>query len=129
MHILVAGALYFAITYTAGFVFGTLRELFVVPKLGQFAATLIETPAMLAVTYFAAHWVLSWFTTQPAASERLAIGGIGFGLLIAAEVIFSGLLRGWSLAQWIAHLKTADGAISLAMFVLFAFMPFFVRRA
>jgi hypothetical protein len=128
MQTLVSGALYFVVTYAAGFVFGTLRELFVVPRLGQLAATLIETPLMLAVTYFAASWIIGRFEIAPSFSERLTIGLIGFALLMAAEIIFSGIMRGWSLQAWLAHLKTSDGAISLAMFVLFALMPLIVRR-
>ena len=128
MHILTAGALYFAITYAAGFVFGSLRELFVVPRLGQLAATLIETPVMLTVVYLAARWVTGRFGAPLTASDLLAIGAIGFALLMSAEAIFSGLTRGWSLALWLAHFKTADGAISLVLFVLFAFMPLFAGQ-
>jgi hypothetical protein len=126
MEILTAGVAYFAVTYTAGFVFGSLREILVVPRLGPLAATLIEAPLMLLVTYFAALWVVGRFDTLPSLSERLAVGGIGFALLIAAEIIFSGLMRGWSFGQWLTHLKTADGAISLAMFLAFAVMPLLV---
>ncbi len=129
MQIVWAGALYFLVTYAAGFVFGTVRELFVVPRLGQLTATLIETPVMLAVTYFAASWIIGRFADPPAFGERAAIGAIGFALLMAAEILFSGMIRGWSFEAWVGHLKTSDGAISMVLFVLFAIMPLIVRRA
>jgi hypothetical protein len=128
MNLLLAGAVYFILTYLAGFVFGSLREAFVVPRLGQLAATLIETPVMLAVTYWAATWVTSHFGSPHSPADRLWIGAIGFALLMSAEVIFSGVLRGLTVSQWFEHFKTADGAISLALFVLFAFMPWLVGR-
>lgn len=126
MEILTAGVLYFAVTFAFGFVFGSLREILVVPRLGQFAATLIEAPLMLLVMYFAAHWIVGRFETLPSLSERLAVGGIGFALLIVLEIIFSRYMRGWTFGQWLGHLKTADGAISLALFLAFAVMPLLI---
>lgn len=118
-----AAVLYFALTYTAGFAFGTVRELFLTPKFGQLTATLIETPAMLLVTFFAARWIVSHFGPGLGASDLLSIGALAFTLLILAEIVFAGLLRKWSPADWINHLRTPDGAISLGMFVLFGLMP------
>jgi hypothetical protein len=120
--------LYFLLAYTAGFLFGTLRELCVVPRLGSFWATLLETPLMLIAIVLAARYVIGRYEVPPSTRQRLAIGGIAFALLMLAEIGFSGVLRGWSLGRWLAHLGTADGAISLAMFVLFAFLPALVRR-
>lgn len=128
MPILKAAMLYFAVTYTAGFAFGSLREMFVMPRFGQLTATLIEAPLMLAATYFAAQWILGRFEMPPSSGDRLLIGGIAFLILMIAEVVFSGFMRGWSVEAWVAHFKTPDGAISLAMFVLFGLMPWIVRH-
>jgi hypothetical protein len=46
--ILKAGLIYFAIVFGAGFVLGTIRTLWVVPRLGTRMAELMETPIMLA---------------------------------------------------------------------------------
>ncbi len=128
MSLVLAGVLYFAVTYAAGFVFGSLRELIIVPRLGQVGGILLEAPIMLAVTYFAARWVVGRFDAPLASGELLTIGGVGFALLMAAEASFSGLMRGLSIEQWLSQFKTADGAISLAMFILFAVMPLLVVR-
>ncbi|MEQ1669638.1 MAG: hypothetical protein ABL893_02150 [Hyphomicrobium sp.] len=129
MQFLLAGALYFGLTYAAGFACGAVRETFVVPRLGQFTATLIELPVMLAATYFAARFVIGRMEPRPNMVDRAVIGATGFVLLMAAEAIFAGLLRGWTFAEWLAHLQTADGALSLVMFGLFGVMPMLVRRA
>jgi hypothetical protein len=54
MPILKAGVLYFALVFGAGFVLGTIRTLWVVPRVGTRMAELIETPIMLVVTIVAA---------------------------------------------------------------------------
>ena len=53
-QILKAGTLYFALAFGAGFVLGSIRVLWVVPRLGERTAELMETPIMLVVTVFAA---------------------------------------------------------------------------
>lgn len=44
MQILKAGALYFALAFGAGFVLGTIRVLWAVPRFGERTAELMETP-------------------------------------------------------------------------------------
>ena len=50
MPILKAGVLYFALVFGAGFVLGTVRTIWVVPRVGTRTAELMETPIMLVVT-------------------------------------------------------------------------------
>ena len=45
-----AGVLYFALVFGAGFVLGTVRTLWIVPRVGARRAELMETPIMLVVT-------------------------------------------------------------------------------
>ncbi len=123
-----AGVLYFAVTYSAGFLFGTLRELLLVPNFGSTVSILIETPAMLAVTYFAASWIIRRLAPPLTPLRLLGTGLIGFGCLMLAELAFAMPLRGLDAQQWLAHFSTMDGAISLAMFVLFAVMPWLIGR-
>jgi hypothetical protein len=48
-----AGVLYFALVFAAGFVLGTVRTLWAVPRLGVRTAELIELPTMLGVSVLA----------------------------------------------------------------------------
>jgi hypothetical protein len=61
MGIVKAAAISFGVGFGAGFVLGTLRALWVVPRLGVRAAELLEAPVMLAVTVLAARWVAAVF--------------------------------------------------------------------
>jgi hypothetical protein len=85
MQLLKAGVLYFALVFGVGFVFGTIRVLLVVPKLGTRMAELMETPIMLVVTILAARWVARRLALLPTPSKRLAVGLVALGLLVVAE--------------------------------------------
>jgi hypothetical protein len=47
MHALKAGAAYFALVFGTGFALGTIRTLWIVPRLGIRTAELLEAPFML----------------------------------------------------------------------------------
>ena len=128
MGVLRSGLLYFAVTYAAGFVAGSLRQLLIVPRFGPVVATLVEAPVMLAVCILAARWVVGRFNPSPTLRERLAIGLTGFAFLMLAELTSSVIIYGWTPAQWLNHFGTLDGAISLLMFLIFAVLPLAARR-
>ena len=50
MHILKASVLYFALVFGAGFLLGTVRTVWVAPRVGTRRAELMEAPIMLVVT-------------------------------------------------------------------------------
>lgn len=80
---LVAPALtYFALAFGAGFILGTLRVLWLVPRFGPRVAELAETPVMLAVIFFAARWVVKRFTVPSSAAVRLGVGLIALVCLL-----------------------------------------------
>lgn len=57
-QMLKAGALYCALVFGAGFVLGTFRVLWMVPRFGERTSELVEAPIKLLVTIFAAQWVV-----------------------------------------------------------------------
>jgi hypothetical protein len=72
MPILKAGVLYFALVFGAGFVLGTIRTLWIVPRVGTRTDELMETPLMLVVTIVAARWtVLRLALPSPPAKRTL----------------------------------------------------------
>lgn len=74
MQIIEAGELYFALVFGAGFVLGTVRTLWVMPRVGTRKAELMEAPIMLVVTILAARWTVVRLAVPPAASPRLGLG-------------------------------------------------------
>ena len=85
MQILKAGVLYFALVFGAGFVLGTARTLWIVPRVGTRRAELMETPIMLVVTIVAARWIVLHFAVPSTPSSRLGMGCIALVLLLLAE--------------------------------------------
>jgi hypothetical protein len=128
MDAIKAGGLYFALTYAAGFVFGTARQLLLAPSIGGFNATLLEAPLMLIAITLAARWVIGWLSVPNTWSARLGMGLTAFTLLLAAEAATAGPFRGWTLDQWVGHFATPEGGLSMALFLLFAALPMVLLR-
>jgi hypothetical protein len=116
-----AGALYFALAFAAGWVLGPIRELLLTPRFGPLAALLLEAPFMILAMALAAPWVVRRLAVPR--EGRPAMGVAALVLLLAAEAILSAWLRGLPLRAYIARFATAPGALSLALFLLFAALP------
>jgi hypothetical protein len=127
-QVLKAGVLYFALVFGAGFVLGTIRTLWVVPRVGRRMAELTETPIMLAVVIVASRWVVLHLLVPFVPSVRLGMGAIALGLLLLAEFAFVLWVRGLSIRQYFASRDRVSGAVYYAMLGLFAIMPLLVAR-
>lgn len=123
-----AGTVYFAIVFAAGFVLGTIRTLFLLPRLGPFGAVLVELPFMLAISWLVCRWLVVRFAVGELWTRRLLMGVVAFILLLAAEVVLSLTLFGGTAAGFVASFGTPEGALGLAGQVAFAAMPLLVRR-
>lgn len=99
MWTLQAGALYFTIVFCAGFVVGTLRTLWVAPRIGNRAAELAEAPFMLVFTAIAARCVIRYLAMPVTLSDRLVMGCLALGLMLIAEFV---------LALWLRRLSLRD---------------------
>jgi hypothetical protein len=122
MNIFKAGSAYFALIFSLGFVLGTVRVLAVIPRIGEFAATLLELPLILTASWFVSGWLISKMRIAPDTASRLLMGAAAFGLTMIAEPLL-GLSFGESLPeQWAALLRPA-GLAGLAGQALFGLMP------
>ena len=65
MQVLKASALYFVLVFGAGFVLGPIRILWLVPRVGERTAELIEAPIMLVVIVLAARWIARRLAAPP----------------------------------------------------------------
>ncbi len=129
MSIIKAGLCYFALVFGTGFVLGSIRVPFLVPRLGVRAAELIEMPLMLVAIVVAARYVANRFALAPSCRTRLATGCLALALLIAAELLLTVVIQDQSIAQYIASRDPVSGGVYLAMLLLFALMPSILARA
>jgi hypothetical protein len=128
MQILKAGALYFALVFGAGFVFGTIRVLWVVPHFGTRTAELLEAPFMLVVTIAAARWIIRRLAVPPGTFDRLAVGLVALCLLLALEFTLVLQLRGVSIGEHFERLDPVSGTVYYTLLGLFGAMPLLVAR-
>jgi hypothetical protein len=128
VQILKAGALYFALVFGAGFVFGAIRVLWAVPRFGTRTAELMEAPVMFAVTVLAARWVVRRLSLPPAPPARLAVGFLALGFMLVAEFTLVLWLRGLTIRDYLETRDPLSGTVYFVLLAIFAFMPLLVAR-
>lgn len=119
----VAGLIYWAVMLGAGVILGTVRTLFVAPAFGPLPAVLIELPVMLAIAWIVSGAIIRRVGVARRWRDRLMMGAVWFGFLLASEVLLSGLLRGLSLADYFQQAQTPEGQVALLAFLLCATFP------
>ena len=123
-----AGMTYFALVFGAGFVLGSIRVPFLVPRLGEMWAELIEMPFMFAVIVMSARFIIKRFAIPAGAMPRLGAGLVALGLLVAAEILLAVALQDRTLAEYVASRDPVSGTMYLAMLAVFAVMPLTLER-
>jgi hypothetical protein len=122
LAILRAGALYFAAVFAVGFVLGIVRELGAVPVFGRRTAELLESPLMLVAIVLAARSIVR--RLAPAATaEVAAVGVVGLGLLLLAELTVVLALRGLTVAEYVKGRDLVAGSVYVLLLLVFATMP------
>lgn len=128
MRILQTAVLYFLLVFSAGFVLGTGRVLFLVPLLGERTAELLEMPLMLIVIVSAARWTVRHRLDDRRLISTFSVGFIAMGLVLIADLTVGMLLRGMSAAEVFLSRDSVTGAAYYASLVLFAAMPALLAR-
>ncbi len=128
MQILKAGVLYFVLVFGAGFVLGTIRVLWLVPRVGEKVAELMEAPIMLVVTIFAAWWIVRRLAVPFTPLSRLGMGFVALALMLVAEFTLVLWLRGLTIAEYFESRDPVSGTVYYVMLGVFAIMPLLVAR-
>jgi len=123
-----AGVFYFAVVFGAGFVLGTIRTLWVVPRIGARTAELAEMPIMLLVSLVAARWTVLRLGVPPVAVARLGMGCVALALMLMAEFGLVFWIRGQTIREYFASRDPVAGAVYYLMLAVFAIMPLVVAR-
>ncbi|QLC23706.1 hypothetical protein HFP57_00770 [Parasphingopyxis algicola] len=123
-----AGISYFALVFGAGFVLGTMRIFLLVPAVGEWTATLIELPIILAIAWFVCGWAIRRYAVSPQVSARFAMGAIALVLLLAAEMLLAIILFGEGPILYAARMMEPVGLSGLAGQLCFALFPLWRMR-
>jgi len=123
-----AGVIYFALVFAAGFVLGTIRTLWVVPRLGVRTAELAEAPIMFGISILAARWVVRHTRVSTLRSTRLTMGCIALGLMLVAEFTLGLWMRGMTIREYFAARDPVSGTAYFLTLGAFAAIPIFAGR-
>ncbi|HSP26443.1 MAG TPA: hypothetical protein VLQ65_14840 [Saliniramus sp.] len=129
MLAIAAGGVYFALVFLAGFVLGTLRTLVLVPSLGEMAAVAVEIPAMLAIAWVVCGFVIRRLAVSGDFRARMAMGGVAFCLLMAAEMLLAWILFARPPAAHLANYARPEALLGLAAQIAFGLFPLARLRA
>ncbi len=125
---LLAATVYFLLVFAAGFALGAVRVILVVPRLGVFAATLIEIPLMLAVAFLACRLVLDHWQVPPLPVLRWTMATWFVAMLTLCEYQLGILLFDRSAGQQWALLASPAGLAGLGAQLLAALLPVILLR-
>ena len=122
-----AGLLYCAATFGAGVVLGTIRVLFVVPRLGVRVAELLELPLMVLISALTARWTVRVLAVPPMLAARLQMGAVALSVLLAMELALVLWVQGLTLSEAVAARDPVSGIAYLLSLLAFAAMPVLLR--
>jgi hypothetical protein len=123
-----AAGLYFAIVFGIGFVLGTLRVLFLLPRFGTRWAELIEMPFMFIAIVLGARLTVRHFRLQTVPLVSIALGLISLCLVLVMEFSVVLWLRGMTFSDYLAERDPVSGTVYYLMLPLFAAMPWLMTR-
>ncbi len=123
---LTAALVYFGLVFGAGFALGTVRVLWLVPRLGARGAELIEFPFMAAVLVASSAWMVRHYPLSP--RQFLQAGVLAAALLQLLEFALVAPLQGRTPLEAILAKDPLTGTIYYALQVVFALLPWWRAR-
>jgi hypothetical protein len=123
-----AALLYFALVFGAGFLLAPLRILWLMPRVGQRWAELIELPVMLVVIVLAGRFVVARLAVPRSPPARLAMGAIAAALLLAVEFTVVLWLQGLTFAAYLTQRDPVSGSAYYLAVAFFGVFPLLLAR-
>lgn len=114
---------YFGLVFGAGFILGLIRVPFLVPRVGERMAELIEMPVMFAVIWLASRYLVRSSRAPLPGREWAGIGLLALVMLAGVELVLASVMTGRTPVEYIATRDPVSGSVYLAMLVLYAAMP------
>jgi hypothetical protein len=128
MNTLKPALAYFIMVFGTGFMLGTIRVLWIVPKIGVRTAELIEMLPMFIAILLSAHWINQHFANADNIFTKLKIGFLALIFLLTAEIALGVGLRGVSIPEVLISRDPISGTVYYAILILFALMPWLLAR-
>ena len=125
---LTSASAYVLTLFALGFVLGTIRVLFVVPQIGELAATIAEVPVMLTAGYFTCRWAIRRWQVPSTIAIRLAMVLWFLALLFVFEALLGATLFGRSVAEQWTALGSPAGLVGISAQIIAALLPLFVSK-
>jgi hypothetical protein len=122
-RMLKATAIYFSFVFALGFVLGTIRVLFVVPRVGARVPELIESPFMVLATVLAAWWVVRRFNHSRLLWNWLGTGLIAVALVLAADLVVGVGIRKISPGDVFTNRDPVSGSVCYGLLGMFGLTP------
>lgn len=119
------GLVYFASVFAVGFVLGAIRTLFLIPRIGELGAVLVELPVILTAAWAICGQLVR--VQRLSAAQAVAMGALAFGLLMLAEAGLSVGLAGRTLAEHLALYAQPAHMLGLVGQTVFAAFPILRR--
>lgn len=122
---IVAGVCYFALIFSLGFILGVARNAILIsnPGVGRMVGVAVELPIMLLACWIASGWLIRRFNVPATPSSRLTMGGLGFIMMVFAELSVGIALFDRSIAEHVALYAMPSYLAGLIAQILFALFP------
>lgn len=117
---------YFGLVFTAGFILGVLRTLFVVPYVGSRAAELVEAPLMLGAIVLCARLIARRYGGPR--SGLVAVGTLAAIAVLSADVLVGIGLRDMKPLEALFGRDVIAGPVYYLLVATFAAMPWLMGR-
>lgn len=124
MPVLKAAVIYFSIVFGTGFVLGTLRVLFLLPRFGTRAAEMMEMPFMFIAIVLGARFTVRHFRLHASSPPiSIVVGMLALCLVIMLEFTVVLWLRGMTFSDYLAERDAISGTVYYLMLLIFGVMP------
>lgn len=105
------GVCYGMLAFVAGFIFGAIRELVLIPTFGSKGGHLIEFPLVLIAVSLIARWLVRTEMAGLAAWNTLVAGVIGVLVLVGIESTFAVAVMGKPVTEYLEQYDVTRGAL------------------
>jgi hypothetical protein len=114
VRIISGAVVYFLLVMVAGFAFGTLRELVLVPTFGRAIGEPLRAPLMFAAIVASAWLATGWCRVPPDTGARVVVGSLALALVLLSELGLSRFMGG-SVQAWFESFTAITLVVSVAL--------------